>query len=92
MKKQFKEFKAFVPTNIVGLMTQYWMSDENITRDEALDRYITGDFREFTSTIANTFQTFTPDLGYRNKETNGTLCFLKGDNNWVIPVEVLESV
>ena len=91
MEKQLKEFKALLPSNIKGLMIQFWMKDERIPREEAL-KYITPDFETFAKSIANTAQTFKPDLGYSNKDYDGVLCFVKGDDNWVIPVEILEHI
>lgn len=92
MEKQFEEFKAYVPANFKGLMIQYWMRDENIDRDEAIAAYIDTDFDDLHKRIANTFQTFKPDLGYSDAERNGTLCVEIEENNVVIPVQILEEV
>ena len=91
MEKQFVEFEALVPANFTGRMIQFWMKDDNITREEALN-YIDDSFKEFAKKVTNRVRRFKPDLGYTNKEFDGAYCFDVEDNNWVIPVEVLESV
>jgi hypothetical protein len=91
MEKQFTKFKALVPANFKGLMIQYWMSDEGISRNKAIDYYLDSDFENLNKRIANTVQEFKPDLGYTNKDRNGRLCFEAEDNNFVIPVEILEK-
>lgn len=92
MDKQFEEFKAYVPENFKDLMIQYWMRDENMSRDEAIDAYLDDDFEKLNKRIANTYQTFKPDLGYVNaSELEGGLCFEVDDNNIVIPVDILEE-
>ena len=92
MNKQFKEFRALVPANFKGLMIQYWMKDENISRNKAIDYYLDNEFENLNKRIANTVQSFKPDLGYTNEDKNGRLCFEIEDNNYVIPVDILESV
>jgi len=92
MEKQYSEFRAFVPANFTGLMIQWWMRDERLDRDAAIAAYLDNDFKKLSSRIANTHQTFKPDLGYANAETNGSLCFEIEDNNFVIPVEILEEI
>ena len=93
MEKQFEEFTALVPANFKGLMIQYWMRDESIDRNEAIAAYIDADFERLNKRIANTVQTFKPDIApYEHcAETNGLTCFEVVDNNFVIPVEILEE-
>lgn len=90
MEKQFTEFEALAPANFTGRMIQFWMKDDNISRDEAL-KYINDDFKALADRISNRVCKFKPDLGYKYKEFEGAFCFEIEDNNWVIPVEILET-
>jgi hypothetical protein len=91
MKKQFEEFRALVPPNFKELMIQYWMRNEVMDRQQAIDAYMDESFDKLNKRIANTVQTFKPDLGYRDNQINGTLCFEVKDDSFVIPVEILEE-
>ncbi len=89
--KQFHRFQAFVPENFTELMIKYWKDDEKLTRAEALGFYYDDDFIRLASRISGTQQTFKPDIGYRDKSIDGTLCFEIEDNNLVIPVSILRA-
>ncbi len=90
--KQFKEFEAMVPGDFSRQMILYWREDENSTKDDVLAAYYDDDFKQLDRRIAGTRCTFRPDLGYRDKNIDGTLCFEVDDNNVVIPVSILEVV
>ena len=90
--KQFKEFRALVPTNFASLMVDFWEKDESLTRDEVIEAYYSDKFKIFAARISGTAQTFKPDLGYANKSIDGTVCFEIDDNNVVIPIEILEVI
>lgn len=90
--KQFKAFEAMVPANVAQLMVQYWQDDENSTRDEVIASYYDEGFKHFCKRVAGTRRKFQPDLGYTDKEKEGTLCFEVEDNNIVIPINILEII
>jgi len=92
MDNQYGEFRAGVPYNFKELMIEYWMRDENMDKNEAMNAYLTGDFFRLERRIAGTVRTFKPDLGYSDSMINGTLCFEVEDNNVVIPIEILIEI
>ena len=89
MDKQFKEFKALVPANFRDLMINYWMEDEGMEEDQAIDAYGDSKFEDLCLRVSGKVQKFTPDLGYSDLSINGTLCFENEDTNFVIPVDML---
>lgn len=90
--KQFEEFEALVPDDFKKLMVKWWMEDESSTRDQVIKWYYDDDFKTFADRVVGTRCRFKPDLGYADKEKNGTICFEKEDNNYVIPVHILEVI
>lgn len=90
--KRFEEFEAMVPDNFADLMVDYWETDESMSRDEALEAYYDDSFKQLDKRISGTRRTFKPDLGYSDKSIDGTLCFESEDNNFVIPVSILEVI
>jgi len=90
--KQFEEFEAIVPDNFARLMVRFWEADENSTRDEVIAAYYDEKFKLLNNRIAGTKCKFKPDLGYSDKDKNGTLCFEAEDNNMVIPVSILDVI
>lgn len=89
MDKQFSRFSATVPEDFTELMIQFWMDDEGLSRDEAINAYYDGSFIDLTNRIKGERCNFKPDLGYSDNSINGTLCFEVEDNNFVIPVSIL---
>lgn len=81
-----------VPSDFSELMLNFWMVDENLTEEEARGFYWTKEFDEFSSRISSKTLLFKPDLGYSNKDVDGTLCFETEDNNFVIPVNILQTI
>lgn len=92
MTKQFLEFEAMVPANFERLMILWWREDENASEEDVLRWYYDEDFKLFASRIAGNKCRFKPDLGYKDGSKNGTLCFEVEDNNFVIPVKILEAI
>jgi hypothetical protein len=88
--KQFTEFKGIVKDNFRDLMVQYWMDDEGYsTKHQALLTYGGHKFEFLCNDLVGEVRTFTPDIGYKDKSIDGTLCFEKEDNNFVIPVNLI---
>lgn len=88
--KQFTEFKGIVKDNFRDLMVQYWMDDEGYsTKHQALLTYGGFNFEALCNDLVGEARTFVPDLGYSDKSIDGTLCFEKEDNNFVIPVNLI---
>jgi len=92
MMKQFDVFEAMVPDNFAQLMVQFWEEEEERSRDEVIISYYNADFKALDKRIAGTRCKFEPDLGYTDESINGTLCFEIEDNNFVIPVAMLEII
>lgn len=92
MEKQFNKFRAIVPDNFKNLMIDYWMDNEKISREAAINFYIDDGFNELSERISDNTAYFNPDLGYTDKEIDGQLCFEAQDNNFVIPVNILKSI
>ena len=90
--KQFEEFEAIVPDNFERLMVIWWRESENATEDDVLKWYYDENFKLLAKRIAGTRRKFKPDLGYKDEAKNGTLCFEIEDNNFVIPVKILELI
>ena len=91
MEKVFEEFRARFPDGIREEMIKFWMSDENMTREESLEAYGDKSFDDFVERVAGEVCDFKPDLGYRGP-TEGTICFEVIDNNICIPVCILEDI
>ncbi len=87
-----KNFDAFVPNNFAHLMVNFWMEDENSSRDEVIAAYYDKSFKELDKRISGSRCTFKMDLGYADKPIDGTLCFELEDDNVVIPVSILERI
>jgi rubredoxin len=92
MEKQYSIFRAMVPANFEELMILHWMVDENKSRQEAIDPYYDDSFVRLVNRLAGREWNFKPDLGYSNEDTNGRLCFESVDDNFVIPVSILDKV
>lgn len=93
MVKQFHRFEAKVPEDFEEQMIKFWMKDENVTREEAMGFYHDDDFKSLCSRLSGGgIHAFNPDLGYTKRDIDGTLCFEWKDNNFVIPVSILEVV
>ena len=90
--KQFKEFEAIVPYNFANLMVNFWSSNENLNRDTVIKTYYSDSFKALKRRITGTKCKFKPDLDCKDKKINGTLCFELKDNNFVIPIEILEVI
>lgn len=90
--KQFEQFEAIVPENFEQLMIDFWIRNENAEKEEVLAWYFDDNFKAMNKRIAGKRCTFKPDLGYSSEEVNGTLCFELEDNDYVIPVSILEVV
>ena len=88
--KKFETFKGYIPPNFRELMINYWMEDENSTREEVLAAYDDDESFERLCNMEGE-RTFIPDLGYSDKEIDGTLCFESVDNNFCIPVKFIMS-
>lgn len=88
MEKQFNRFSATVPEDFAELMIGFWM-EEGFSRNEAIDAYYDDDFIELVDRIKGQRCKFKPDLGYADRNINGTLCFEVEDDNFVIPVLIL---
>jgi hypothetical protein len=86
------KFSAFVPFSFEEQMIAFWMSDEGMTRDEAMKAYCNVSFKALKKRIAGTRQNFKPDLGYADKSIDGTLCFEIEDDNVVIPINILDDI
>ena len=89
MNKQFSRFSATVPDDFEEQMIQFWMSDEGQTREEAISSYYDDNFKELLGRIKGNKCSFKPDLGYRDSEIEGSLCFEVEDDNFCIPVSIL---
>lgn len=87
--KKFETFKGYIPPNFREQMINFWMEDENSTRDEVLAAYDDEGFNRLCNFEGE--RTFVPDLGYADKGIDGTLCFETVDNNFCIPVEFIMS-
>jgi len=90
--KQFKEFEAIVPYNFANLMVNFWVSNENSNKDTVIKAYYNDSFKTLEKRITGTKCKFKPDLGYKDAKIDGTLCFELKDDNWVIPIEILELI
>lgn len=89
MNKQFSQFTATVPDDFGEQMIQYWMDDESLSRDDVINTYHDESFSELEKRIKGKKCSFKPDLGYRDNDINGSLCFEVEDNNFCIPVSIL---
>jgi hypothetical protein len=89
MKKQFIRFSAIVPIDFNEKMIEFWMRDEGLSRSEAINIYHDGLFIDLVNRIKGKRCNFKPDLGYSDKDLNGSLCFEVEDNNFCIPVSIL---
>ena len=88
--KQFKEFEGVVKDNFRQNMIQFWMDDEGYsTPHQALLTYGGSKFEMLCNDLVGEVRTFVPDLGYSDKSIDGTLCFEKEDNNFPIPVDLI---
>ena len=78
-----------MPKGFKELLIQYWMEDEKCTRDQVLEAY--GNCPKFEALCEQEGKVleFKPDLGYRDKNIEGTLCFEVIENNTCIPVSIL---
>ena len=89
--KQYKKFKAFVPNDFEEKLIEYWCKNENMTKEQACAYYHNDDFKQLVKRISGKKCVFLPDLGYSNDDHNGVLCFEEIDDNFVIPVIILED-
>jgi len=89
----FEEFTAAAKPDFKSLMVNYWMESEGYsTESEALSAYGGEVFDILCARATASRCTYVPDLGYSDKEADGTLCFEKEDNNMVIPVRFLIDI
>lgn len=90
--KVFNKFTADVPKDFEEKMINFWMEDENSTREEVIYAYHNHGFDDLLNRLPGTNQTFIPDLGYEDKSIDGTVCFEEKDNNVVIPISILTNI
>lgn len=89
MDKQFHEFYATVPDDFERKMIEFWMEDEGLSRDDAINSYHDKSFTDLVNRIKGERCLFKPDLGYRDEKINGTLCFEVENDDFCIPISIL---
>lgn len=89
MNKQFNRFSAIVPIDFNEKMIEFWMRYEGLSLDEAINTCNDDSFIGLANRIKGERCNFKPDLGYSDKDINGSLCFEIEDNNFCIPVSIL---
>lgn len=92
MNKRFNPFKATVPSDFTEKMIQFWMIDDDISRNSAIEYYYNEDFIQLSARISGNVAEFNPDLGYYDRVKDGLYCFENVDNDFVIPVEILTRI
>lgn len=89
--KRFVNFTATAPSDFREQMVDYWTRTDGLSRELALKAYGGADFDALCSTVIGNACEFKPDLGYSDNEINGTLCCELADNNFIIPVRILDD-
>lgn len=82
------KFRATVPDNFRELMIEYWMRDEGMDYDEALACYGDGSFEELCERLSGVESEFVCEVGSEPNDWDG-ICFEVTDNNFVIPLNIL---
>lgn len=76
-------FYGFVQGDVEEKMIQYWMSDEGITRDAAMNYYYNDEFLELCKRLKSVCEF---------KFDTESTCFEIKDNDFVIPVSIITEV
>lgn len=85
------EYTAKAPSNFEELMINFWMEQDKFgSKEEAVSAYYDNAFIELKRRVVGKPCRYKLDLGYSNKELNGKYCFEIEDNNFVIPVDILD--
>ena len=91
MKNQYTKFYAKLPLDFKEQMIAFWMEDERSTREEVERSYAQSrGFKKLCEKLGEVL-IFKPDLGYADPNINVTLCFELLDNDYPIPVYILED-
>lgn len=79
------EFYGFVKGNVQERIIQCWMDDENISREHAISCYADNDFYKLCDRLKYICK-------FSFDGESQTDCFESVDNNFVIPVEIIDEV
>jgi len=91
MTPQLKPFKAVAPPDFREKMIVYWMKGEKINRGAAMSFYGGKSFEKFCKRLVGEVREYKPDISIW--EPGPSLdCFEKVDNNFVIPIHILEPI
>lgn len=88
--KKFIKFYGTAKKDFRSLMIHYWMKEEGYkTEEKACSVYGGDEFDKLCERVTSIKCEYIPDLGYKDKEIDGTLCFEKEDNDFPIPIDFI---